>query len=747
MGKKGKKRKERQSAKGADRSGRGNAPQARCISLHSGDEGFSGAKGAIRGADAQEANLSDFSQGGETSPGVPTALARILRPQAAQRWTLPAVQNMTPQYVEQILRGALAGAHVQQWELFDLMLDTWPELAACHAELKEGVLSRKLVFAAYAAEGEAPTAKATEKLKVCSTALRGMRPEAAADENDLDDTLSDILDGWFRGVVNLETDWHTMHAGSLGKILAPRATFWAHPRHFAWGDDGRLGLLTGGRIAPLPDHKFLVAIHKAKSGSALGGAMLRPLAWWWCAMNFASDWCLNLAQLFGLPFRWANYDPNAPQETVDAICNMLQNMGSAGWAAFPAGTTLELKHESTSADKSPQGDLLDRADRYARMVILGQTLSGSSDSSKGGGKAFGAVEENVKDQRIEAAARFATKVLSGQLMTSITELNFGDCDECPTCDLITEEEAGSDQATRDKTLSEMMELPVPWLRAKYGVPEPQAGEEVTGRKTEDSETEDRREEDIKDQISDLKAKMASIMAKGGYDPNQPRNPAGTEGGGRWTAGGGGGGNLAEIDRKYLAAVESGDDEALKELVMDAAKDAGFDLAHRGADPETSRDIVLFSEIDESHDAIQSYGENLYFAKSSDLGDAGNPGEGFDSWLKENYPDYNINPTDIVDSAEAWDDRQFVSDVWQAGAENGSWLNESGYSTNDGAVLFPGAGVSVSGNNIERDAGGKVIPLSERFKRNTSISTKLAALMKINNDAVFAKALNDLANEL
>ena len=70
---------------------------------------------------------------------------------------------------------------------------------------------------------------------------------------------------------------------------------------------------------------------------------MRPLVWWWCAANFSADWLLNLAQIFGLPFRWATYEPTAAQETVDRICTMLQNMGSAGWAAFPAGTSLELK--------------------------------------------------------------------------------------------------------------------------------------------------------------------------------------------------------------------------------------------------------------------------------------------------------------------------------------------------------------------------------------------------------------------
>ena len=62
---------------------------------------------------------------------------------------------------------------------------------------------------------------------------------------------------------------------------------------------------------------------------------------------------------------------------------------------------MEMKEAGKNGgDHSPQGELLDRADRYARLLLLGQTMSGSQDASKGGGKAFGSVESDVKTQRI-----------------------------------------------------------------------------------------------------------------------------------------------------------------------------------------------------------------------------------------------------------------------------------------------------------------------------------------------------------
>ncbi len=440
---------------------------------------------------------------------VSQSLARILRPQAAYRWMLPQLAAITPQYIEMVLRGALAGNHVQQWELFDLMFDSWPELSACAQELSDGVSSLKVIFEPFAEEDEDPTDEAEERCKVVSSALRRMAPDAAADENDFGGTIQDIVDGWFRGVTALEVDWQVITSNVHGHLVAPRASFWVHPVCFGFDQNGRLGLRVDaqGQVSPanlggsavfgpaqaqpavigaFPPHKFLVGIHKAKSGTALGGSLLRPLAWWWCAANFSSDWLLNLAQIFGLPFRWANYDPSAPQETVDRICAMLQNMGSAGWAAFPAGTSMELVETGKQgSDHSPQGELLDRADRYARLLILGQTMSGSQDSSKGGGKAFGAVESDVKAKRIEAAGRYACRVINTQLIPSILTLNYGDADQAPQMRMLEDEEVGPDQATTYKTLADAgLKIGASYLRKVFDIPEPQADEETIGGQAE-----------------------------------------------------------------------------------------------------------------------------------------------------------------------------------------------------------------------------------------------------------------------
>ena len=408
-------------------------------------------------------------------------------------WILPSVGAITPTYLEMILRGALAGNHVQQYQLFDLMIDTWPELNACVQELTYGVTRREIIFDPFTEEDEKPSASAIERTKLVSAVLRRMQPDVTQDENGLRETVADLMDGWFRGVVCAEVMWQTIDTGTSGTATGPRATAWVQPQTYGFNQDGVLGYNTAQyytdtslyvaptqmQLVPFPPDKFLVGIHKVKSGSPLGGPMLRSLAWWWCAANFSSDWLLNLAQVFGLPFRWANYPTATADATIAAICDMLANMGSAGWAAFPEGTVMELKDIGERGGHSPQDSLLDRADRYARSLILGQTMTGTTMTSGKGGQAFGTVESQLKQDRLEAASAYVAAIFNEQLIPSILRLNYGNEDECPICRFLQENEGTYQDAQRDQILANIgLPIPLSHMRKKYSIPEPEGDEEV-----------------------------------------------------------------------------------------------------------------------------------------------------------------------------------------------------------------------------------------------------------------------------
>ncbi len=427
--------------------------------------------------------------------GLPPALQPIITPQARDRWLSTRVANYTPEEIETVLRGALAGDLKQQFELFDLMEETWPRLQKNLNDLKDTVVSLDWGLQPWSMGEEEPTPSAVERKKFIEAALWQMRPNPARDQNHFEATLKDILDAWGKGLAVLEVNWEL---GQLGKqpAILPRSTAWVHPRYYGYAFNAAHLQLNGRELATsitdhgsritnwqdFPEHKFLIAVAKQKSGHPIGSALLRALAWWWASSNFAASWLLNFAQIFGLPIRWATYDPNRPG-LLAKVSEMLANMGSAAWAAFPAGTTFELKESSKSGGgaDTPQGNLLDRADTQCDLLILGQTLT-SNVTDSGGNRALGEVHERVRGDRIMAAARFVATVLNYQLIPSICALNFGNTEECPYFQPAAREvKDAKGLAERDEILTRLgIRFPKRWLYERHEIPEPGPSEETLG---------------------------------------------------------------------------------------------------------------------------------------------------------------------------------------------------------------------------------------------------------------------------
>lgn len=385
-------------------------------------------------------------------------LYTVVRSDARGNWMGTLARSYDPQRIEQVLRGAMTGNLVEQWQLFDLMEDTSPRLRKNLNRLKRAVKGYLRKFEPWVEDDELPTESATRRAKVASHALWKMRPRADENQNGFDDTIYDILDAWAKGIAVLEVNWEVRDGGKLGTIIAPKSTHYIHPRFYGFPADADwLGLnvseinatRTSGNGAPgldptltltaidgvygrFPENKFLICKCRSKSGHPAGFALLRALAFWWAAANFTQEWFLNLAQIFGLPIRWASYDPNVPG-LVDKVLDMLENMGSAAYAAFPAGTTLELKEGPKAGTDNPQVALMDRYERACDFLILGQ--SGTTDVSGPGksGGSYGAnkVLEGVEDEIIDGAAEFVESVFNEQLLPMVNRLNFHDDQECP----------------------------------------------------------------------------------------------------------------------------------------------------------------------------------------------------------------------------------------------------------------------------------------------------------------------------
>jgi phage gp29-like protein len=358
------------------------------------------------------------------------------------------------------------------------MEDTWPRLKKNLNELKRAVQRVDMIPRAFVIDKK-PSPLAEKKKDVLAAAIAAMQPRPEKDENGWEDGLYDVMDAVGKSISVQEILWDIRPSDGL---IYPRAWQWIYPRHFGYfvnQPDLMLSISgVGSDYTEFPDNKFLISTFKTKSGHLLTSALLRSLATFWIGANFSYDWALNLAQMFGLPIRWATYDPSNPGLLSD-ISDMLENMGSAGWGAFPAGTTLELKEAVRDATQNPQTFLMNLADTAADLLILGQTLT--STQGERGSQSLGKVHQDVRAEVIAYVGAWVAQVLNYQFVPKLMLLNFGNNDEDPyfIADIEQQKDALT-MAQRDLILLYQMRTPVAadWFYERHDIPMPGPDDEL-----------------------------------------------------------------------------------------------------------------------------------------------------------------------------------------------------------------------------------------------------------------------------
>lgn len=429
-------------------------------------------------------------------------LQSILLPAARSRWMLPTAASMTPPAIANILAEALVGKSPRrEHELYQLMEMTWPRLAKNTSELKNAVLG--LEWNVMDSE-DAPMPGMAALLKRTKNGMRGDPTTGAMGWRAMCESL---LDAWFYGVAVCELVWETRGAAALPLAMLPKNALEIPPWHFGWRtgpaghnsagalSQGEPGGENDGRLVLYPDansqqaaefakDKYLIGIRRARRGHPSGGALLRALAWWWCAANFTSEWLLNFAQIFGQPLRWGTY-PLGNDAAQKALASMLENMGSAAWGAGPEGSKVEFieAKNSGSGNSNPQERVLDRADTACDLLVLGQTLTTSQGER--GSQALGEVHAQVRGDVIDAAAAWLAEVLNEQLVPSIANLNYGDPGEEgrlpyyePTKKMVRDQKV---LAETIRILKEAgLKIPVEWIYEALDIPRPEEGDEILG---------------------------------------------------------------------------------------------------------------------------------------------------------------------------------------------------------------------------------------------------------------------------
>jgi phage gp29-like protein len=394
--------------------------------------------------------------------------------------------ELTPGQLTSILKQAVIGSLVWQERLFQKMCDEWPRLQKNLLTLKRDVAGLPWSVSPYTDKGTKPSQSALDKAELVERALFGMVSDPTQQQRGFNGMIKDIVNAVPCGISISEIYW-TRRDGEIVPQCSRKipARFYGYPINPLSLDQlllnplGNLSLATSD-LEPFPDNKFLIGVFQGYDNHPTMAAILRSLTSWWLASKYGLKWFMTFCQMFGMPFRFAEYEPG-DNATQAELANMLERMGFAGWGVFPAGSKVSLiEAKGVAGTTIPQYVLQEAADIQCDIAILGQTLTSSSRGS-GGSRALGQVHADTEREVLNGVADFVKEVINTQLIPAIIELNYGEPSELPTLDGSMEEP--QDElvlAQRDYILFNQMGLPVAkdFLYDRHSIPQPGEDDEL-----------------------------------------------------------------------------------------------------------------------------------------------------------------------------------------------------------------------------------------------------------------------------
>lgn len=418
---------------------------------------------------------------------------RIVRndPRESYFWVLP--NKLTPQQCLQMLRAALAGDLFQQFNLSQLMLDTWPTFRMASHQLCESAAYMRYAVHPYAEEGKKPTASAQDKADLVSRAMRAMSPNPFTDEKGFSGMSYVLCDAMLNGLSLVELLWENRGNSDRGREWLPVSSAWVHPRHYTFSTDGHVTLYTddsdrinsgvlgyrpGMRIDP---EKFLCGQFLSKAGSSLGAGFMRPLVWYWAARQFNNEWMLNTAKQYGSPFIDITYKPGTvstgPGGELEKLNEMLKTAGAQRRLLHPEGTLATIHQPSSLGKENPQRVLEEKADEACLFLLLGQKGTTTAVSGQLGNDDS---HENVKEERKLGLANWLARNPLRQFARAVLRRNYGNDDECPEIAPDTTKPLKTEQVGALATAMSSSRIPVraDEFYKKIGFTQPEAGEVV-----------------------------------------------------------------------------------------------------------------------------------------------------------------------------------------------------------------------------------------------------------------------------
>ena len=236
--------------------------------------------------------------------------------------------------------------------------------------------------------------------------------------------LFDILDAVGKGFSVHEIEWDTSY-------------YW--PKHFhyrpqRWFDADLIDKDTPrlrelGALEDLEEHRFLLHVHKSKSGSTIRSGIAYMAAWSWMMKRFTDhDWAVFVRN-YGKPIRVGKYDAHSTEEDRDILWRAVADIAGDTAAIIPATMQIEfITAMQGGANPEMHQRRCEYLDQQISKLVLGQTTTTDAIS---GGHAVSKEHREVATDIERADALLLSAAITEQLVPWIISLNFGPQEEYP----------------------------------------------------------------------------------------------------------------------------------------------------------------------------------------------------------------------------------------------------------------------------------------------------------------------------
>lgn len=427
--------------------------------------------------------------GRKARPADPPDLASVAH--VRQNVDSRVTDSLGPEKLASILRAAREGEMVAYLELAEAMEERDLHYYSLLQTRKLAVTGATwVVDALEAAKTRGKADKSKPVTGQASSATGGTSKASASDEEIASALLeevietpafrfwcADALDAIAKGFAVSQPVWDT--SGRVGGRWQYKEFRRVDPRcfRFMWPNLTELMQRDSTHINGMrePDPGLVVHYPRLRASVPVRGGLAMLAAVTWMFKNFTiKDW-MAFCEVYGMPLKVGKYP--AGSTTLDeqaALRRALSNVGHDAALLIPDSVEIEI--EAGRAGTSPYEGLAEYFDKQLSKGILGQTMTSDDGSSL----AQAAEHTKVRIAYAKADGFNLAATAQAQIFAPWVALNFGPDARVPwaypSVDEPEDIKAWSEAVT--PMILAGLKVPAKFARGKFGIPEPEAGEEL-----------------------------------------------------------------------------------------------------------------------------------------------------------------------------------------------------------------------------------------------------------------------------